>query len=540
MSLAPRITLIGVALLLCACASSPLPRISTAGARFHEGETPVVRDEELAKDLLAVQSMPVAAASAPTERFMVALQRRVQLHDWKKPIRIEGKAGKWEVSFDDRPLHKQGGSEWSPGLFDRLFPASKFKLQGYDPLVAAPGAGAPVVLGFEDVTTLRREMSFRPGNEAYVPATAVIEFGNRRGRDGAQPARVRLFNTFKIREAKLQGGTAKLAYNLTAGIEANLANTYIVKNGFTGLLRPDKNVDQLGLFGLELYDPTKIPVVFVHGLNSSPAIWRSVVNDIYADPVLSARYQPLLFIYPTGLSVPGAGAHFRRCLNAYRATWDPDGNDANFERMLIVGHSMGGLLTRLQVIDSGDELWKAFFTRPIDENRWLTPSQKASVKEALIFESQGFVDRVVFVAVPHRGSKIADLGIVRLAVRLIKLPITAADMAAYAVIKERSSLNPALLRYNSLGLRSVDMLSPNHPYFTALDKQPIAVPFHSIIGDRGKRNGSESSDGVVPYWSAHLDHAESEKIIPHGHSCTEKQEAVTEILRILRLHAKAG
>lgn len=540
MSLAPRITTLGIALLLCACASSPLPRINTAGTRLAAGETPVVRDEELASDLLALQSMPVAGASEATERFVVALQRRVQLHDWKKPIRIEGRAGGWEISFDDHPLREQGGSEWSPGLFDRLFPASKFKLEGYDPLVAARGAGAPVVLGFEDVKTLRREMSFRPGNEAYVPATAVIEFGNRPGRDGTLPARVRLFNTFKIREAKLQGGTVELAYNLTASVEANLANTYIVKNGMAGLLRPDKNVDQLGLFGLDLYDPAKIPVVFVHGLNSSPAIWRSVVNDIYADPVLNARYQPLLFIYPTGLSVPGAGAHFRRRLNEYRATWDPDGNDANFDRMLIVGHSMGGLLTRLQVIDSGEELWKAFFTRPIDDNKWLTASQKATVKDALIFKSQDYVDRVVFVAVPHRGSKIADMSIVRFAIRLIKLPITAADMAAYAVTKERSSLNPALLRYNSLGLRSVDMLSPNHPYFTALDKRPITVPFHSIIGDRGKRNGSESSDGVVPYWSSHLDHAESEKVIPHGHSCTQKREAVAEILRILKLHAKAG
>jgi hypothetical protein len=204
--------------------------------------------------------------------------------------------------------------------------------------------------------------------------------------------------------------------------------------------------------------------------------------------------------------------------------------------MIVVGHSMGGILSRLQVIDSGEDLRKSFFSQPIDSIPWLTKETASSVKEGLIFEHQPFIKRAIFVAVPHRGSEVADLKIVQFAIRIIKLPGDAISLATEALTDDFSALNPALLGYNLLGLRSVDMLSPGHPYFKAIDKRPILVPHHSIIGDRGKNNSPNSSDGIVPYSSSHLDSAQSELIVPYPHSCTEKPETVHEILRILRLH----
>jgi hypothetical protein len=99
-----------------------------------------------------------------------------------------------------------------------------------------------------------------------------------------------------------------------------------------------------------------------------------------------------------------------------------------------------------------------------------------------------------------------------------------------------TDLNPALLRFNALGLRSVDMLSPEHPYFNALNRRPITVPSHSIIGDRGRNDTPESSDGIVPYWSSHLEKCDSEEIVPHGHSCTMERETVAEMMRVLKHH----
>lgn len=520
-------------LLLAACASTPsIPKVATGkGSRFH-GET--LRDERLVRELARVQATGSAADSAATERFVIELQRQLSTHEWKKPVRIEGREGTWEMQFEVKPISDQGRPEWTPSIFDRILPASGFDLKEFTHVAAGSGAGAPVVMAFEDVETLRKDRSFRPRNGTYAPGTVLLEFGKPAARSRVVPVRMRIYNTALVRRA----GALPLAWNMTAAVEANLINTYIVKNGLRGLLRPDQRTHDVGLFGINAYDPRKIPVVFVHGLNSSPATWRNAVNEIFADPELDARYQPVLFIYPTGLSVPSAANQLRVSLNQYRDRWDPGHDDASFDHMVIIGHSMGGLLTRLQVIDSGEDLWRAFFLRPPEDIPFIPRSSRERLRASLEFKAEPFVGRVVFVAVPHRGSEMADISVVRLAVRLIKLPLTLSGLTATLLRGDQSVLNPALLRYNSLGLRSVDMLSPGHPYFDALAKRPIKVPFHSIIGDRGRNHGAKSSDGVVPYWSSHLDGAVSEKLVPYGHRCTMKPETVHEIARILKLHAE--
>lgn len=543
MKFSHRLTAVALTLILCACSTSRLPRISVLHSRLAAGASANLTDEKISSALVSARSAygnlshSRDAYNTAVESFVMELQRKVSPHDWTKPVRINSPSGAWEISFDQQPLAKQGQPEWSPGLFDSFTPAHAFRLERFYTHLKGKGVGAPFVLTLEDTKFLRADRSFRPNNGIYAPGTVLLEFGKPAQGDAATPVRVRILNTMNVRTAKVAGAGQPLAYDITSMVEANLNNTYIVKNGLAGLLRPDKRLEDLGLFGLNTYDPKKIPVVFVHGLNSSPKIWSNVVNEIYGDPELNARYQPLLFIYPSGLSVPGAAARFRDSLMKYRAKYDPEGNDANFNKMIIVGHSMGGLLTRLQVIDSGEELRKAFFTRPIAENGWLTAEEKVNYQQSLVFKPAPFVKRAIFVAVPHRGSKIADIGLVQLMVRLIKLPINATDLMSRAVLSGPDMLNPELSRYRSLGLRSVDMLSPDHPYFKALDCRPIVVPFHSIIGDRGKTTAKERSDGVVPYSSAHLDTAQSELVVPYGHSCTGKHETLDEIVRILKLHA---
>jgi pimeloyl-ACP methyl ester carboxylesterase len=545
MMLPVRYTAVTMAVLLCACSFDPLPKVRVGNGRTAAGDRANARDEKLSKSLADAQAAAGdlatsrSAYNSAVETFVMELQRRMSPHGWATPVRVKAASGAWEVSFDRQPFARQGQPEWSPGLFDSITPSHDFDVKGYLTRVGGSGTGVPVVLTMKNTSLLRKERSFRPNNWLFAPGTVVLDFGKPTAGATAKPVRMRILNTLDYRKAKVAGSERALAYDITSMVQASLNNGYILNNGLAGLLRPDRRSHDLGLFGLDVYDPKKIPVVFVHGLDSSPSIWSNCVNQIYADPTLDARYQPLLFIYPSGMSVPVAAARFRDSMVKYRAKWDPDNNDPNFNRMVIVGHSMGGLLTRLQVVDSGEELRKAFFTRPIQENRWLTAKEKQTMETALVIKPAPFVSRAVFVAVPHRGSEIADFRIVQFALRLIKLPFTASDIVRRAMIAGPTQLNPAVLRYNSLGLRSVEMLSPEHPYIKALDKRPITVPFHSIIGDRGKGFGSNSSDGVVPYWSSHLDRAHSEKIVPYGHSCTAKRETVDEILRILKMHASA-
>ena len=525
---------------LTSCAVSGLPRVALATPRLavaeeKAGAVRAVRDDRLAARLQRAWSAGDSAPTGLTEEIVLALQRQVHPHDWKGPIRIEGRAGTWSLSFEEAPQRDQGAAEWTPSMFDRVIPASAFKLDVYGTVVARPGAGAPVVLGMEDVEKLRSERAFRPSNGAYVPGTAVLDFGKAR-HGHAVPVRLRIYNSVET----LQHEGRPLAANITAAVQANLDNTYVVRNGLLGLFRPDRRVNDVGLFGILPYDPDRIPVVFVHGLNSSPAVWRNAVNAIYADAELRDRYQPMLFLYPTGLNVPDAAGHLRQSLDLYRDRWDPSRTNPNFRRMVIVGHSMGGLLTRLQVSESGDDLQRAFFTCPLADLPWLTRAQEARISASLFFEPRPFVSRVVFIATPHRGSSLADLSLVRLMIRLIHLPPQTAAYVGQALTGDPALLNPALMRYKSMGLRSVDMLSPSHPYFKAINKHGVKVPYHSIIGDRGKPNAKIVSDGVVPYVSSHLDGAESEKIVPHGHSCTMDGDTVTEIMRVLRAHERGS
>jgi hypothetical protein len=63
-----------------------------------------------------------------------------------------------------------------------------------------------------------------------------------------------------------------------------------------------------------------------------------------------------------------------------------------------------------------------------------------------------------------------------------------------------------------------------------------AITYHSIIGDQGKGDTPDSSDGIVPYWSSHLDGAASEKIVPSGHGSERSPEGIEELERILHEH----
>jgi hypothetical protein len=88
---------------------------------------------------------------------------------------------------------------------------------------------------------------------------------------------------------------------------------------------------------------------------------------------------------------------------------------------------------------------------------------------------------------------------------------------------------------------SVSNLAPKSPYLAVLNKQRIQAPYNSIIGNRGKPGPlADSTDGVVPYWSSHLDGAKSECIVPGPHGSCELPQTIAELDRILRLHLKSS
>ena len=470
---------------------------------------------------------PGKAGAQSAGDLVLALQRFESPLRWTNGMRTVVGGTPYRVSFSrmNPPLV-------APTLFDDFILASRVKSEGVDVRVATPGAGTPLVARAAGERGEVRER-FHPKHGFYGPVTAVLTTNGPADATGAVPVTLHFVFTRNTDTVRLGGREVKLATDLTAPLEKCLNHSLLKDLATAGFFNPRRGIGELGLYLVGPYDPNKVPIIFTHGLNSDPHIWLNAMNTVLADPDLRSRYMLWYYTYPTGLPVPGSAQRMRWELDKVRKHYDPDQNDPGFNRMILVGHSMGGIVSRLQVIDSGNDFWSEYFTRP-PERLILSEKSRDLLTGALFFKRQPFVSRAIFVATPHRGSGIADWGLARWLTSFVKLPFRTLEIATELATLNTDSINPELFKFNGLGLASVDMLSPSHPYFRSIAKRPILVPYHSIIGDRGKGNSPNSSDGVVPYWSSHLDGAQSEKIVPWGHGCVEKTETCQEIARILR------
>jgi hypothetical protein len=123
-----------------------------------------------------------------------------------------------------------------------------------------------------------------------------------------------------------------------------------------------------------------------------------------------------------------------------------------------------------------------------------------------------------------------------LAAKLISLPTQLTSMVAHSVGDSIAIITGDPSRMPT----SVTGLSPNNLTLKVLDHSPIQAPHHSIIGDRGRGDTPNSSDGVVDYWSSHLKSAKSECIVPGPHSACELPETLAEIRRVLHQHLQSN
>src|SRR2546422_261092 len=199
--------------------------------------------------------------------------------------------------------------------------------------------------------------------------------------------------------------------------------------------------------------------------------------------------------------------------------------------MVVIGHSQGGLLTRLMVTDSGTRFWDSFSDVPFDKVE-MSPEARALMQRSGFFEHLPFVTRVVFVATPHRGSfRVSSfmLGVLR---RLVTPPGT-----GVAGIREVAARNRGLSGVDGIP-NAVENMRPGQRFVRTLSASPLAagVTAHSIIAVRGAGPPSGQNDGVVTYESAHVDGVASEKIVRSEHSVQGKPETILELRRILYEH----
>ncbi|OTG85356.1 alpha/beta hydrolase [Acinetobacter sp. ANC 4558] len=346
---------------------------------------------------------------------------------------------------------------------------------------------------------------------------------------------LKIFNPYLYDQTKIEGKTYPLAANFSAPYGLWLAENNLNKAAYLTLIDRDENLTMPHLYMLEPYNPNKKVIVLIHGLASSPEAWIRLTNDIMGDSVLRDHYQIWQVFYSTNMPI----LESRYQINAIiqQGFELVDAKDSAYKDAVLVGHSMGGIISRL-LVSQADLKHKAME---------LTSSKKRTVQietdslfqARLEIEPLPYFSRAVFLSAPHRGTAYADRWFTRALRKVIRLPV--AFLNAFADTLQGEINIKDFSKDVGYGLiqNGPSDLSKNSD-FTAITKdiQPRkGLKFHSIMGNITNSTDPEIiNDGIVPYSSAHLDGALSEKIIHGGHSIQETPEAVLELRRILRLH----
>jgi pimeloyl-ACP methyl ester carboxylesterase len=298
--------------------------------------------------------------------------------------------------------------------------------------------------------------------------------------------------------------------------------------------RPGRQSD--GLETRRPYQRGKVPVVLIHGLWGKPELWNRMIGELESDPALATRYQFWTFRYASGDSIPYSAHLLRQSLRRARRGFDPDGTDAAFDRMVVVGHSLGGILAKMMAQSSGSRLWQTVCKRPI-ERVGGPPEDHRLLQQAFYYEPVPEVRRVVFIATPHRGSPLASSPLRGLGTRLCNRPSRFLQaLQTLLANNERDLFAPDFLEELPT---SAGELAPGHRLLMGLCDLGIdsSVRSHSIIADLRDPPGPDATDGIVPYSSSHLEGVDSELVVRGLHICLDHPAVIREARRILVEHA---
>jgi pimeloyl-ACP methyl ester carboxylesterase len=454
------------------------------------------------------------AYNSACQEMAVVLQSGGQL--WNRTQTITSGDHSYRLRFAGGS--RQAGT-WDPNYFDFFRTPQQLHQKVPDETRRVTGWGGMLV-GVHKPADPKKY--FLPLVGLAVPVTAVVDFTKPSSKaEGVREATFSLYQPAKRETIRIDGVPRPLGADFAAPI-AYYPNPKFM--GLEAMMRPAKYRERSGLYMLEPYDPDQIPVVFVHGLISIPQMWVPTISAVESDPELRGRFQFWVFSYPTGDPIMLSAVRLRESLERIYQLYPKT------KGMVLIGHSMGGLLSRLQAVRSGRVLWNAVFQNDADRLYATLPPDDL-FKKGLIFDANPHVKSIVFICVPHRGSDLATNWIGSIGVGLIRFPSTVLNQAATTVMASLHS-NVGLKHFPT----GINGLSPRSPVLRSLDTLPITVPYYSIIGDRGRGDTPNSSDGVVPYWSSHLAGAQSELIVPGPHGSYALPQTIAELKRILRLH----
>jgi pimeloyl-ACP methyl ester carboxylesterase len=420
---------------------------------------------------------------------------------------------------------------WPLADFQRFVLAQQLLVRGLSVRNSQSGLGAPLVAVAKTDPKIKLSRC--------IPATAFLRINGSLSdfAQGKCRGALELYSGFDTTTTQVGDRAVPLETDTTVALAYSLNQSLLWRLGMMQFFSSEEQIPT-DVYLSQPYEPGKVPVVFVHGTFSSPVWWAEMFNTLSADPELQKHCQFWYFIYNSGNPTSYSAVKLREALTAKVKALDPEGKDPSLQQMIVIGHSQGGLLTKLTATDTEDKLLRAVLKTNRLEDLKLTAEQQAAIRRYTCFEALPFVTRVIFISTPHRGSYLAGNFVRRLARKLVTLPShMISSSKEFTGLREKLDI-PKELQGSPT---SLDSMSPNNPIQQALADIPLApgVKGHSIIAVKGDGDYHKGKDGLVAYDSAHVDYVESEFIVRGPHSCQGLPPTIEEVRRILHEHLAA-
>jgi pimeloyl-ACP methyl ester carboxylesterase len=475
----------------------------------------------------------------PRVRTAADLYNRGLTQAFASQDRVDLRSGLYPLPWGQLAVHLDEASlRWGNQTLYDFIPVAELKVGGLGARYRRPGIGAPLAAkaSVDDPAHEGKEFS---ALNVKVPVTAVLLIDDPL-RQLAQPemqAKLEVYDGFSRPTVDIDNRQVPLEVEPTAALAYGLSGSKVWSWELWGFLLGDlMGQERTSLAFAQPYRPGRIPVVFVHGTASSPGRWADMLNVLSNAPKLADRYQYWFFFYETGNPIPYSAMRLRESLEETVHRLDPQGKDLALRQMVVIGHSQGGLLTKMTAIDSGSQLWDSFSRVPIEQLK-VNSQTRSLLQRALFIKPLPFVREVIYISTPHRGAYAAGLSIAHWVAKFARFPQTLVGSMGDVLTGNAAAvrLDPS---HPKIG--AVYGMTPGSRLVTALAPIPLApgVTAHSIIPVKGDLPPDDQDDGVVKYQSAHIDGVTSELVVPHsGHSVQGNPIAIEEVRRILLEHA---